>query len=204
VAIKEKLERGDGEALLRHRPRLDSPPCIPHQAEIVELLGSGLADKQIADKLTISKHTVAFHLRTIFYRLEARNRTHAVMIWGRHKALEFTFYISSRIGFHARMKPLLFLILILSVAGRSRAGVVTLTAKSLDDTNGVSELTIGPYELAEVISFPSYMNAGNRLQIEKDGKTATHVSFDRLMFLTVLRSSHRRRTSHFSIDCGAF
>jgi hypothetical protein len=71
------------------------------------------------------------------------------------------------------MKTLIILLLV-ALTGFAHAGVVTLTAQSSNETNGVAELTVGPYELAEVISFPSYINAGSRLEIEKDGKKATH------------------------------
>src|SRR5437867_1249247 len=71
------------------------------------------------------------------------------------------------------MKTLIILLLFV-FTGFARAAVVTLTAKASIDTNGVAELTVGPYEVAEVISFPIYMNIANRLEVEKDGKKVTH------------------------------
>ena len=75
------------------------------------------------------------------------------------------------------MKTLIILLLV-AITGFARTAVVTLTAKASIDTNGVAELTVGPYEVAEVISFPRYINGGGWLEIEKDGKKARHVVSD--------------------------
>lgn len=66
------------------------------------------------------------------------------------------------------------ILFLLAFTELTRAAVVTLMVQSKNDTNGVAELTVGPYELAEVISFPTWMNAGISLEVHKDGKKATH------------------------------
>ncbi len=50
----------------------------PREAEILELLAQGLANKQIALELEISEHTVKFHVSSIYAKLGATNRMEAV------------------------------------------------------------------------------------------------------------------------------
>ena len=50
----------------------------PREIEILQLLGDGLDNKAIASKLQISKHTVKFHLSSIFSKLNVSSRTEAV------------------------------------------------------------------------------------------------------------------------------
>jgi DNA-binding NarL/FixJ family response regulator len=48
------------------------------EREVLELLTSGLSNKEIAARLTISSNTVKFHLRTIYSKLGVRNRVQAM------------------------------------------------------------------------------------------------------------------------------
>lgn len=50
----------------------------PREVEVLQLLAHGLANKQIAQQLQISEHTVKFHISSIFAKLGAANRTEAV------------------------------------------------------------------------------------------------------------------------------
>jgi DNA-binding NarL/FixJ family response regulator len=50
------------------------------EAEVLQLLAQGLANKQIAAALGISEHTVKFHASAIFAKLGAASRTDAVRI----------------------------------------------------------------------------------------------------------------------------
>ena len=57
----------------------------PREIEILQLLGDGLDNKAIASSLQISKHTVKFHLGSIFSKLDVSSRTEAVTFglrWG--------------------------------------------------------------------------------------------------------------------------
>ncbi|QND72116.1 LuxR C-terminal-related transcriptional regulator [Tardiphaga robiniae] len=47
----------------------------PREHEILELLGAGLGNKQIAAKLTMSDHTVKIHIRNMLRKLNALNRS---------------------------------------------------------------------------------------------------------------------------------
>ncbi|MEM8673009.1 MAG: response regulator transcription factor [Cyanobacteria bacterium P01_G01_bin.67] len=50
------------------------------EIEVLQLLGVGLDNKAIASTLKISKHTVKFHLSSIFSKLDVSSRTEAVTL----------------------------------------------------------------------------------------------------------------------------
>ncbi len=66
--------------LLGPRPTLEAPaePLTPREREVLDLLGQGLSNKLIARELTISEHTVKFHVAAIFSKLGASSRADAV------------------------------------------------------------------------------------------------------------------------------
>jgi DNA-binding NarL/FixJ family response regulator len=53
------------------------------EQEILQLIGQGLPNKQIAGRLQISEHTVKFHVSSIFAKLGAASRTEAVSLGAR-------------------------------------------------------------------------------------------------------------------------
>jgi DNA-binding NarL/FixJ family response regulator len=55
-----------------------SEPLTPREAEVLQLLSDGLGNKDIAAKLSISEHTIKFHIRSILGKLGAASRTEAV------------------------------------------------------------------------------------------------------------------------------
>ena len=57
-----------------------SGTLTPRERDILRLLGEGLANRDIAARLSLSDHTVKFHLRAVFAKLGARSRTEAVSI----------------------------------------------------------------------------------------------------------------------------
>lgn len=59
-------------------------PLTPREREVLQRLASGLANKQIADQLRISEHTVKFHVASILGKLGAATRTEAVSLGIRH------------------------------------------------------------------------------------------------------------------------
>ena len=50
----------------------------PRESEVLGLLGEGLQNKEIADRLKIAERTVKFHVGSILEKLDAGNRTEAV------------------------------------------------------------------------------------------------------------------------------
>ena len=51
----------------------------PRELEVLQLLAEGLANKAIAQRLSISEHTVKFHVNAIMSKLSAQSRTAAVV-----------------------------------------------------------------------------------------------------------------------------
>ena len=50
------------------------------ELEVLRAVGAGYSNKQIARQLTVSEGTVKSHMKSILPKLNARDRTHAVMI----------------------------------------------------------------------------------------------------------------------------
>jgi DNA-binding NarL/FixJ family response regulator len=63
----------------RGRPRPEDT-LTPREAEVLALVGEGLANKQIARRLGISEKTVKAHLTSVFQRIGVDSRT-AAAIW---------------------------------------------------------------------------------------------------------------------------
>lgn len=59
-------------------------PLTPREREVLQLVSAGLGNKEIAGRLSISDHTVKFHLASILGKLGASTRTEAVSIGIRH------------------------------------------------------------------------------------------------------------------------
>jgi NarL family two-component system response regulator YdfI len=56
----------------------------PREIEVLRMIAEGLGNKEIASKLSISDHTVKFHISSIFAKLGASNRAEAVTLGIRH------------------------------------------------------------------------------------------------------------------------
>lgn len=68
----------------RRTPGL-AEPLTARESEILELVGAGLANKEIAQRLRISEKTVKAHLTSIFQRLGVSTRTEAALWVRDHK-----------------------------------------------------------------------------------------------------------------------
>lgn len=75
--LLEKVFEGAQPVTTLPREPLDEPLTVREQ-EVLQLLGQGLANKQIARQLHISEHTVKFHVSAIYSKLGASSRTEAV------------------------------------------------------------------------------------------------------------------------------
>ena len=58
-------------------------PLSPRQCEVMDAMTAGQSNKEIARSLGVSPGTVKVHLREIFARLGAHNRTEAVALYNR-------------------------------------------------------------------------------------------------------------------------
>ena len=55
-------------------------PLTPRESKVLEMLASGLTNKEIAARLAISEHTAKFHVASILGKLGAGTRTEAVTL----------------------------------------------------------------------------------------------------------------------------
>jgi DNA-binding NarL/FixJ family response regulator len=55
--------------------------CSPRQAEILALVARGLSDKQIANQLQLSPHTVRSYLNRFLHDHGLANRAAAAVVW---------------------------------------------------------------------------------------------------------------------------
>lgn len=63
------------------QPLAELPEALtPREREVLQMLASGLANKEIAAKLSISDHTVKFHVASILGKFGAATRTEAVAL----------------------------------------------------------------------------------------------------------------------------
>lgn len=53
----------------------------PRERELLEALGSGRTNAELARQLGVSVNTVKFHLRNLFDKIGVRNRAQAVQLW---------------------------------------------------------------------------------------------------------------------------
>lgn len=69
------------EAVMPHaRARVDLiEPLTPREQQVAQLLAGGLTNKEIAQRLLITEHTVKFHLNGILRKLGVSTRTEAVV-----------------------------------------------------------------------------------------------------------------------------
>ena len=65
---------------LHGAPADSGEPLSRREIEVLRLMGEGLSNKIIAWRLSISEHTVKFHVNSILSKLNAGSRTEAVMI----------------------------------------------------------------------------------------------------------------------------
>lgn len=76
--------RAAGALLLRRAERRSGEDLTPREREVLELVGEGLANKQIARRLAIKEKTVKAHLSSVFQRIGVSDRTSAALWAERH------------------------------------------------------------------------------------------------------------------------
>lgn len=73
-------ERISPEIVTRLAEYYDSDALSPREVQVLRSAASGCSNKVIADHLGITEQTVKTYMKTIFSKLNAKDRTHAVMI----------------------------------------------------------------------------------------------------------------------------
>ena len=74
----------DVDAVRRQSPADLAEALTAREREVLQMLAGGLGNKEIAAKLSISEHTVKFHVASILGKLGASTRTEAVFLGIRH------------------------------------------------------------------------------------------------------------------------
>jgi DNA-binding NarL/FixJ family response regulator len=76
--------RAAGALLLRRSERRPMEDLTPREREVLDLVGQGLANKQISRRLGIKEKTVKAHLSSVFQRIGVSDRTSAALWAARH------------------------------------------------------------------------------------------------------------------------
>lgn len=79
-SVREGKKRIPPEVAVRLAEHLGDDDLTPREVEVLRLIGGGLRNKQIADRLAISETTINFHVKNLLDKLQANDRTHAVVI----------------------------------------------------------------------------------------------------------------------------
>ena len=61
-------------ALFAAAPAIAGPALTPRQRDVIELIAAGASNREIADKLYITEHTVKYHVGKILERLQFQSR----------------------------------------------------------------------------------------------------------------------------------
>lgn len=79
VVVREVLVPAPAE-FVRDQTKVESLGITPRELEILELIASGLSNKEIAARAFVSENTVKTHSSRLFDKLGARRRTQAVQL----------------------------------------------------------------------------------------------------------------------------
>jgi two-component system, NarL family, response regulator YdfI len=73
-ALSERIPSATSSVLLEHEE------LTTRELEVLAMLAEGLANREIADRLGVSDHTIKFHISSILDKLGAATRTEAVTL----------------------------------------------------------------------------------------------------------------------------
>ncbi|MGA0275680.1 MAG: response regulator transcription factor [Dehalococcoidia bacterium] len=77
--------------VFRHTaPPVQDAPLSERELEVAELIAAGYSNKQMASELGISHNTIARHVANIMRKMEAGNRTEAVLNAIRQRLIPFS------------------------------------------------------------------------------------------------------------------
>jgi len=78
VVVDERLSAGALRRRAAAEPLVES--LTPREIEVLQLIGQGLSNRAIAERLAISEHTAKFHVNAILGKLGAQTRAEAVAL----------------------------------------------------------------------------------------------------------------------------
>ena len=78
LLIQQMLGKPDHSKSLHQKQDIDS--LTRRETLVLQLLAQGLTNKQIALNLTISEHTVKFHIQSIYSKMRVNNRAEVVRV----------------------------------------------------------------------------------------------------------------------------
>jgi DNA-binding NarL/FixJ family response regulator len=87
-AVHAGRKRLAAEASYELAEHATDDPLTPGEVEVLRLIAAGNANKQIADRLSVSEDTVKARVKNILAKLDASDRTHAAMIGIRRGIIE--------------------------------------------------------------------------------------------------------------------
>jgi len=87
---KPTLAPEAAQALIQktRKPKNQVEELTPREKEVLQLMGEGLTNPQIADELVISNSTVKFHVSSILGKLNVESRTEAVVYAMKHDLID--------------------------------------------------------------------------------------------------------------------
>lgn len=80
VPVEVRVEVPATSEFVRDDRKRDALGITPRELEILELIASGLSNKEIAERVHVSENTVKTHSSRVFDKLGARRRTQAVQL----------------------------------------------------------------------------------------------------------------------------
>jgi two-component system, NarL family, response regulator YdfI len=82
VLLTAEVTRGLAEHVRAPLQKNDEPleQLTTRELEVLAMLAEGLGNRQIADRLRVSDHTIKFHISSILDKLDASTRTEAVTV----------------------------------------------------------------------------------------------------------------------------
>jgi DNA-binding NarL/FixJ family response regulator len=78
TAVADVVRGADRSAVPVQRPTSGRPDLSRREREVLTLMAKGLANRDIADQLSISPHTVRTHVQALLTKLDRGNRVSAV------------------------------------------------------------------------------------------------------------------------------
>ena len=81
-SVAARREPGQAQVIPFHTPVPEHVAQEPsaREIEVLQLVGDGLANREIGERLFLSEETVKSHVRHLLAKLQARSRAHAVAV----------------------------------------------------------------------------------------------------------------------------